>query len=253
MLSYTVLGTGSSANAYVFSFNGRSFMVDNGFSVREALSRMESAGINPASIDGLFLTHTHGDHLKGVGPLCRRLKIPLITARGLKLPDWVGKISKVYEMDPGKAYRFSWMECHPFSTSHDADNSLGFSFTIDGTRISVITDTGVVSDEMASLAAESSLLFLEANYDPEMLENGPYPPFLRRRISGDYGHLSNLQAADLLGYLKEQGEPEHTLLCHLSENNNTPEKVEEALNDSAARDVNWTVVPRGSLVGGTLE
>ncbi len=253
MLFYSVLGSGSSANAYIFSSGGRSFMVDNGFSLREVLARMESAGINPSSLDGLFLTHTHGDHLKGVGPLCRRLKIPLFTARGLKLPDSVGSIAKIYEMDPGKNYRFSWMECRPFATSHDADKSLGFSFTIAGTRISVITDTGVVSDEMASLASESRLLFLEANYDPEMLANGPYPPFLQRRISGDQGHLSNIQAADFLGYLKEQGEPEHTWLCHLSDNNNTPEKVEEALNNSAARDSNWTVVPRSSMVTGTLE
>ena len=175
MLSYAVLGSGSSANAYIISRNGRSIMVDNGFSVREALQRMALAGIDPESLDGLFLTHTHGDHLKGVGALCRRLKIPLFTAEGLALPDSVGKIGKRYELQPGKDYRFSWMECRPFETSHDADKSVGYSFCIDGIRISIITDTGIVSDEMASIAAESRLLFLEANYDEQMLAEGPYP------------------------------------------------------------------------------
>ena len=253
MLSYAVLGSGSSANAYIISRNGRSIMVDNGFSVREALQRMALAGIDPESLDGLFLTHTHGDHLKGVGALCRRLKIPLFTAEGLVLPNSVGKIAKRYEMQPGKDYRFSWMECRPFETSHDADKSVGYSFSIDGIRISIITDTGIVSDEMASIAAESRLLFLEANYDEEMLAEGPYPLFLQRRISSDYGHLSNMQAADFLCYLKDQGAPEKTYLCHLSENNNTPEKVHRTLNDTSARDMTWTVAPRGELLAGSLK
>ena len=228
-------------------------MVDNGFSLREALARMETAGISPASLDGIFLTHTHGDHLKGVGPLCRRFGLPLFTAEGLTLPDSAGRIPRRYELKPGSEHRFSWMECLPFETSHDADHSIGYSFSILGMRITIITDTGKVSDEMAALASKSRLLFLEANYDEGMLASGPYPPFLQARISSSTGHLSNRQAADFLGSLKLSAAPELTYLCHLSENNNSPECVAAEFADSAAAGMSYLVAPRGRLICGKID
>jgi phosphoribosyl 1,2-cyclic phosphodiesterase len=227
-------------------------MVDNGFSLREALARMEQAGISPASLDGIFLTHTHGDHLKGVGPLCRRFGLPLFTAADLRLPDSLGRIPKRFELKPGSEYRFSWMECLPFATSHDADRSISFSFSIMGERITIITDTGKVTDEMAALASRSRLLFLEANYDEAMLASGPYPPFLQARISSSTGHLSNRQAADFLGALKVSEAPELTYLCHLSENNNSPECVSAEFAASAAAQMSYKVVRRGQLICGEL-
>ncbi len=252
VIDYALLGSGSSANAYVIRYAGRAIMIDNGFTLKETLARLARAGIDPASLDGIFLTHTHGDHLRGVGPLCRRLKIPLFTAAGLKLPDSVGRIDKRYELAPGKSYRFSWMECRPFATSHDAENSLGYSFTVAGERISIITDTGEVSDEMAGLAAASRVLFLESNYDEEMLRTGPYPPCLQARIASSRGHLSNLQAAELLSYLSEAGEPEQSYLCHLSENNNDPHKVAETLQAAKINGLPYKIAARGELICGTL-
>ena len=249
---YAILGSGSSANAYVIRFKGRALMVDNGFSLKETLARLALAGIDPASLDGVFLTHTHGDHLRGVGPLCRRLKIPLFSAAGLTLPDSVGRIDQRYELSPGKSYRFSWMECLPFKTSHDADKSLGYSFTVAGERISIITDTGEVSDEMAGLAAESRLLFLESNYDEQMLRTGPYPPFLQARIASSRGHLSNLQAAELLQYLLQAGRPKKTYLCHLSDNNNDPRKVAETLQAAKLDGLSYKIASRGELIRDIL-
>ena len=227
-------------------------MVDNGFSLRESLARMTRVGIDPATLDGLFLTHTHGDHLKGVGPLCRRYSVPLFTAPGLRLPESAGEIPLRYYLRPGTEHPFSWLTCRPFVTSHDAENSVGFSFSIAGSRVTIITDTGELSDEMAALASESRLLFLEANYDDELLASGPYPPFLRARIASELGHLSNLQAGEFLSRLKTTGSPEQIYLTHLSKNNNSPECVEAVLAASAAAEMPYTVVPRGELLWGTL-
>lgn len=228
-------------------------MVDNGFSVKEALARMDRAGIPPASIDGLFLTHTHGDHLKGAGALCRRLKIPMFVSAGLKLPDSVGKLPGLYTMRTGRGHDFSWCSCIPFSTCHDVEKPVGYSFTIQGERMTVLTDTGELSDEMFHLASSSRVLFLEANYDPGMLSNGPYPDSLKRRIASKLGHLSNIQAADFLAEINQNTKtPETVFLCHLSHNNNRPEKVQEALGASRAANMNYRILDRGELCTGEL-
>ena len=250
MVRYAVLGSGSSANAYIFQTEGFSFVIDNGFSARELIRRARAGGFDPALIRYILLTHTHSDHLKGVEVLARQLGIPVVRHHSLDLlPFLKGPLPGQIPAVPGETLRLGPLKLFPFETSHDALHSLSYAFDLLGRRFCVITDTGVVTSRMASCAVHSDVLFLESNYCPGMLERGPYPVFLQRRIASDQGHLSNQAAVDFLNQLGQSGRLrlKRVYLCHLSGTNNHPEVVQEHLD----RYLTWTgrvdICPKGLM------
>ncbi len=250
MVRYAVLGSGSSANAYIFQTGGFSFIVDNGFSARELIRRVQAGGFDLSSIRYILLTHTHSDHLKGVEVLSRQLGIPVVRHHDLDLmPFLKGSLPGQIPVVPGETLRLGPLSLYPFETSHDALHSLSYAFELEGRRFCVITDTGVVTRQMASCAVHSDILFLESNYCPEMLERGPYPVFLQRRIASDQGHLSNHAA---VAFLNQVGQAkglrlQRVYLCHLSGTNNDPEVVQEHLD----RNLTWPgrveICPKGLM------
>ena len=226
---YAVLGSGSSANSYIFENNGFSFIIDNGFSLKELTRRAGLAEFDLAKVNFILLTHTHSDHFKGVGTLSRKYKIPVVVHHYLPDEDF-NKMNPYSRMDvvPGKEYNFDSLSIIPFSTSHDACCPLGFYFSFGEETFMLLTDTGTVSDEMRSLAAKTNILFLEANYSEELLMTGPYPGFLKNRISSDKGHLSNDDAIEFLNSM-EDSTPNMVYLCHLSDSNNSSACIKEDL------------------------
>jgi phosphoribosyl 1,2-cyclic phosphodiesterase len=178
----------------------------------------------------IFLTHHHSDHFKGVETLSSTLGIPVVTHQNMPLEKYCKKPG-LHRLDilPGKDYFFDSLKFRCFETSHDAQASVGFHFSLNDLAFTIITDTGLVSDEMMILAAKSDYLFLESNYSPELLHKGPYPEFLKRRILSNQGHLSNLDAAVSMSRLSEMENLrlKKIFLCHLSEKNNNVEKVKE--------------------------
>jgi len=235
---YAVLGSGSSANAYIFQTGDFSVLVDNGFSCRELLSRAEKFGFDPSCIRYILLTHIHGDHLRGVEVLSRKLKIPVIRHEELNLTARCrGPLGGQIPVRPGEKTVLGPLVIHPFETSHDAPFSVSYALELWGARFCLITDTGQISRRMSLYARHSDVLFLEANYCDRMLEEGPYPWHLKRRIASEQGHLSNRAALDFLNHLAE-GKPSRlsrVFLCHLSGTNNDPEVVEELLS----RELRW--------------
>ncbi len=224
---YAVLGSGSSANSYIFENGDFSFIIDNGFSLKELTRRAGVAGFDLTKVKFIFLTHTHSDHFKGVGTLSRKYNIPVVVHHLLSDDD-LNKIKPYSRLDvvPGKEYNFESLSLTPFSISHDACCPLGFHFAFGEDSFMLLTDTGTVSDEMRNLAAKTKTLFLEANYSEELLLTGPYPGFLKNRISSDKGHLSNDDAIEFLNSMKDST-PEMVYLCHLSGSNNSPEAIKE--------------------------
>lgn len=232
MLQYAVLGSGSSGNSYVFSDGTVSFLIDQGYSVVELRRRLERFCIGLETVQAVFVTHLHPDHAKGVGILCRRQPAgAYISSRSmLEQPDQFAKLGiplqQVFPVEPFEVVEIGPFSLFCFATSHDSAGSVGWFITYEDQNLMVLTDTGLTTVEHKQLAKDANILFLEANYDKRMLETGPYPLYLKRRIDGSHGHLSNEQA---LLFLKDSGfAGNHIYFIHLSDVNNDPALLEKA-------------------------
>jgi len=253
MVRFAVLGSGSSANAYIFESKGFSFIIDNGFSCKELLRRVEKLGFDPANIKYLILTHTHSDHLKGMEVLSRKLQLPLVRHHELDMFAYCkGPLAGEIDAVPGEKLKLGPLTLHPFETSHDSFGSLSYAFELGDKRFCLITDTGVITKEMMKYAVHSDILFLEANYCPDMLENGPYPWHLKKRIFSEEGHLSNDDAIDFLNHISQIKTSRLTevYFCHLSGTNNEPEVLEEQIISDLRWKGRYEICPKGVAVLG---
>lgn len=249
-MRYAVIGSGSCGNSYIFKTARSCFVVDNGYTFSEFRRRAEVFGFNIKDIKFIFLTHVHGDHLRGVEALSKKLEIPVFTAENLDVSQWVTRgFFKQIGITPGQSYNLDDFSFTVFPTFHDAPDSVGYSFFMEGERVTIITDTGKTSDQMKALAEESDILFLESNYCPDMLKHGPYPVWLQKRILSEYGHLSNL---DALEFVKSLGcdKCRKVYLCHISDKNNTPEKVQEVFDSAPLKNIKYIICKRGIPVMG---
>lgn len=258
-LRWAILGSGSQANSYFFQTESEAVVIDAGFPLRTFHKRATRAGLDHRLVKTVLLTHTHGDHIKGLETLLESTGATLVHRQGLKLssflPRW--KNPKTQPVDTHTGYQVGGLEFWPFDLSHDAPLSTGYHFKLGGLRFTLITDSGTTDDAMLHLAARSDVLFLESNYCPQMLATGRYPVVLRDRVASDRGHLSNQQAAAFLNALADHRAAgtgaqglKQVYLVHLSENNNTPERVAEVL----AAECRWPgpirVCHRSELVPG---
>lgn len=202
--------------------------MDAGLSGSTLEARLSSAGLSPASIGAVVLTHEHTDHSRGVGVWARRYRIPLYIAAGVAAE--VERVSggnvlakvEVREFAPGEIFEAAGLEFASFSTSHDACSSVGFRITDGAATVGFATDLGVADAEVETMLADADILYVESNHDAEMLKNGPYPAHLKRRIRSELGHLSNDDSARLLEKLVRE-RVKAVILAHLSEINNTPQ------------------------------
>ncbi len=251
-VDFGILGSGSAANGFVFRYRDFSFIIDNGYSISEFRRRMNILGFDEKTLEFIFLTHHHSDHFKGVETLSSLLGIPVVTHSAMPLEQFCKKERALKRLDilPGQDYSFEELSFRCFETSHDAHSSIGFHFSLGGTVFTIITDTGAVSEEMEKLALKSDYLFLESNYSPEMLHSGPYPAFLKKRILSDQGHLSNLDAAFFMTKLsgKAESKLKKIFLCHLSEKNNSVERVREEVGRIYGGDIPYGICPRNDCL-----
>jgi phosphoribosyl 1,2-cyclic phosphodiesterase len=224
-LAVCVLASGSKGNAFYISDGFTSILIDAGLSATEIKRRLKSRGLNPNDLDAILVTHEHSDHIQAVGVLSRQLKLPIYLSRKIEKKVSIGR--SVYEIrtfNSGSTFQINNLAVHPFAVSHDAADPVGFTIGQNGSRIGLATDLGTVTPHVKENLKHCHLLILEANHDPDMLENGPYPWHLKRRIQSRSGHLSNGQSKRLLMELQHKG-LEHVILAHLSETNNAPKKV----------------------------
>ena len=229
-LRVVFLGSGSGGNAVAVTDGSTTLLVDCGFSAREVARRMTVAGLDANSVATILLTHEHADHLRGVEVFARRHGCSVHATRGTRYEAGLDHLdSDVIALVPGEEVRVGSLAVLPFRASHDAAEPVGFRIeTVSGERFGLATDTGVLTPEAREALAEVDLLGIESNHDLEMLENGPYPSFLKRRIRSVNGHLSNPDAADALESLAST-RLRRVFALHRSDTNNTPILAKRAL------------------------
>ena len=214
MLSFVTLASGSSGNAALVSCGQTHILLDAGISARRITTALRGLGVDPASLSGVLITHEHTDHISGLATLTKQLSLPVYaTAPTL---DALGRF-----FAPGESFPLGELWIEPFATSHDAACSVGYAITGGDSRMVLCTDLGYISPQVERAVAGCDLLVCEANHDEEWVRTGPYPYYLKQRVLGRRGHLSN-EAGAQLALLATQNGARTILLAHLSEENNTP-------------------------------
>ncbi|MFZ7126107.1 MAG: MBL fold metallo-hydrolase [Desulfobacterales bacterium] len=225
-LRFCALASGSRGNAFFISCGTTSLLLDAGLPGKEIARRLAVRGIDPQGLSAVIVSHEHTDHLKGVGVVARRWKIPVRISSGTWAAGCpqLGRIPELICFESGEAFSVGPMRIQPFAVSHDAADPVGFTISSNGNRIGIATDLGLATANVRDHLKGCALVVIEANHDPEMLASGPYPWPLKQRIRGRSGHLSNEDAARLIMEIRHSG-LRHVVLGHLSETNNTPEKA----------------------------
>lgn len=242
-LSIASIASGSNGNCYYIGNSSEAVLVDVGVSCREVEKRMLRAGLNMRKVKAIFISHEHSDHIKGVEVLSRKHRLPVyitpltLAYSGLRLDPELICSFKAYE-----PVRIGDLSVIAFPKLHDAYDPHSFIVEGSGATIGVFTDIGAPCTHVIQTFRQCDAAFLEANYDEEMLEQGRYPYYLKRRIRGDKGHLSNAQALELFTKHKPPG-MSHVLLSHLSRDNNSPDLV-HALFTQHARTTSVVVASR---------
>ncbi|MGC4100729.1 MBL fold metallo-hydrolase [Ferruginibacter sp.] len=231
-LFITSLNSGSNGNCYYIGNSNEAVLVDVGISCRETEKRMKQLGLDIKKVKAIFISHEHTDHIKGVSTLAHKYSLPVyITQLTAKHgPRLIGHLSRSFKANEPIAV--GELLVTAFAKQHDAADPHSFIISYNNTTVGVFTDIGIACENVLHYFKQCHAVFLEANYDEDMLENGRYPIHLKNRIRGGEGHLSNKQALELF----IQHRPPfmtHLLLSHLSKENNTPELAEKLFHTHA--------------------
>ncbi|WP_316827032.1 MBL fold metallo-hydrolase [Pedobacter miscanthi] len=232
-LYFTSINSGSNGNCYYVGNDNEAVLVDVGLTCKEVERRMERLGLSLNKVKAIFISHEHSDHIKGLAVFARKHKLPVyISSATLKSSKLLLDASNTFTLKHLQNIQIGNLKISAFSKFHDAADPYSFTIECNDIRVGVFTDIGAVCDRLITHFKNCHAAFLEANYDTEMLQNGRYPYFLKRRIMGGHGHLSNTQALELFMNHKP-AYMSHLLLSHLSKDNNDPNLVESLFKNVA--------------------
>lgn len=248
MIDFLCLGSGSSGNCYYLKTEKCSILIDAGIPVRTLKKRLWNYGFSLDAVDAVFVTHDHADHIKAVGNLANDLGKCIYTTEKIHIginnnyctTSKVTEASRRY-LYKGETTLLGDLQITPFEVSHDSSDCVGYKIQQGDTTLCLATDVGEVTPSVAEAIGEADYLILEANHDEEMLQQGPYPNYLKGRIRSNRGHLSNRQCADALTTYASP-RLRHVWLCHLSEENNHPELARKTIE---------TVLRSYGIIAGT--
>lgn len=236
-MRFVSLGSGSKGNSTVVESDTACVMVDCGFGLRNACSRLERIGKSPEDLTAIIVTHEHSDHWKGIGALSAKYNIPVYLSAGSL---------KAKQIESGEAL-FNCIDSHrdfyvgdicikPVPVPHDAREPIQYILSNGKVQLGILTDLGHFTPHVVSSYSKCDALLLECNYDDDMLLDGPYPRFLKDRVSGMFGHLSNRQAADLLLAL-DLSRLKTLVIGHISAKNNDVSLIKAAIEPLCGEDI----------------
>jgi phosphoribosyl 1,2-cyclic phosphodiesterase len=233
VLRFKSLGSGSGGNSTLVEATGLvpfRMLIDCGLGIRQLALRLGEAGLQAQDIHAVFITHEHGDHIGCARSLALRYRIPVWmshgTYSGTGSPDFDGLLHTARD---GKAIDLGGLQLMPFTVPHDAREPLQLSCTDGSAKLGILTDLGHATPHVMAHLQACDALLLECNHDIELLSQSSYPPFLKRRVGGQHGHLSNDAAADIAHTVSHSG-LKHLVAAHLSAQNNRPELVQEMMS-----------------------
>ncbi|MDR1406695.1 MAG: MBL fold metallo-hydrolase [Tannerella sp.] len=249
-LSFLSLASGSSGNCYYLGTPEYGILIDAGIGIRQIKKTLKDKGIDFEKIVAVLVTHDHADHIRCVGCLGEKHGIPIYATE--RVHDGIDRSRYVDEMlqrsrrivEKQKPFMIGDLRIEAFEVPHDSCDNVGYEVEYAGRRFTIATDVGFVSETVAGYLVRSHYLVLEANYDEEMLRHGSYPDFLKERVAGMYGHLSNRDAAEFLA-ANYSAAWRAVWLCHLSRENNHPEL--------ACKTVDIRLAQEGIRIGKDIE
>ncbi len=241
-MRFSVLGSGSAGNATVVVHDGQGLLIDCGLTVRQLERRLGLINFAPSSLSAIVLTHEHDDHIAGAAALSRKYRIPILTSHGTQMAA-AERLVNVYGIDylvPDRSIEFGAFTISAVLVPHDAREPCQFVLDDGESRLGILTDLGQVTPHLLRKFTDLDALVLEFNHCLALLADSVYPPYLRNRIAGPYGHLSNGQAAALLDQLDLSRL--HTLVAaHLSEKTNDPALVAACLRERVPAHTCWFI------------
>ena len=243
-LHFSVLASGSTGNAIYVETGSQGFLVDAGLSGKQMDALVKQIGREMKNLSGILVTHEHSDHIKGIGIVARKYKLPIYANEKTwnAMDSLIGQVpvEQKFTFDMETVKSFGSLDIESFGVSHDAAEPMFYVFHHEGKKLVLITDTGYVSDRMKGIISNADAYVFESNHDVQMLRMGRYPWSIKRRILGDYGHVSNEDAAVAMSEVAGD-KTKRIYLAHLSVDNNMKELARMA--------VSQTLESRGVMVG----
>lgn len=240
-LQFSSLGSGSRGNCTLIEADGTAILVDCGFSMRETEKRLQRLSREVSQLSAILVTHEHGDHVRGVASLAKKHGIPVWSSRGTAKAAKLDELTQWNCIDIHRQFVIDSIQIQPIPVPHDAREPCQFVFSDGDWRIGILTDTGSITPYIEEQYSGCDAFILEANHDEEMLANGSYPPSLKQRVGGDYGHLNNSQAKDLLTRV-DISRLQYLVASHISEKNNTVALARDKMSEALDTDASWIEV-----------
>ena len=234
-MKFCSLYSGSSGNSILVASERSKILIDAGVPGKKIDEALSHIGQNPKEINGIFITHEHIDHIKGVGIISRKYDIPIFAPHDtwVAMEKTIGKIKEhnIKVMDRRSMVSIGDIDIKSFIIPHDAASPVGYTVNSNGKQVSVATDFGTFTREIYDNIKDSEAILIESNYNPGMLDFGPYPYNLKQRIKGIEGHLSNEDCGEAIVKILKNGLGKKIMLGHLSNTNNTPDLAELTVKD----------------------